>query len=101
MRRGQREGERRENAQKCEQGHGRMRWKARLILKNIALSYQMYNLFKFLRLKKYLHIIREKITMESFLTHNMRFGQVRSHSNLDLILTENARAMLSLKVVEY
>lgn len=57
----------------------------RLIFKNTALSYQMYNLFKFLRLKRYLHIIREKITMESSLTCNMRFGQVRSHSNMDLI----------------
>lgn len=57
----------------------------RLIFKNTALSYQMYNLFKFLRLKRYLHSIREKITMESSLTRNMRFGQVRSHSNMDLI----------------
>lgn len=59
----------------------------RLIFKNTALSYQKYNLFNFLRLKRYLYIIKEKITMESFLTHNIRFGQVRSHSNLDLILT--------------
>lgn len=57
----------------------------RLIFKNTALSYQRYNLIKFLRLKRYLHSIREKITMESSLTRNMRFGQVRSHSNMDLI----------------
>lgn len=40
----------------------------RLIFKITALSYQMYNLFKFLRLERYLYIIREKITKESFLT---------------------------------